>query len=305
MKNRITGIILLLLAVGLPAPSWAKACRPSDPPDTECTLQVERLRPTQFAVGSVAVTCKAQKLADKSKRKLKKYLKDEDRQVPVVIGPDGDFYMTDHHHLATALYRTVSSEWGDKSKLLRVKISESYYDKDTSWGEFWEAMQKAHSSYNFDNKGTPDMNFALLPKDVSGLLNDPYRTLSRWVRESCGYVKKGKEQCDQIRTDHPHEAPYFMEFYWGEFFRQELPLPKADLTICKSIPYSKTCLNDEVTQLKAIYERAMQLAGSPAAEAYLKEQKLDAWDYGYNPSGEHVKLEWGGYKDACEKPVGE
>jgi hypothetical protein len=164
-------------------------------------------------------------------------------------------------------------------------------------------MQEANRSYDYDNKGVPDMNFALLPTDVNGLLNDPYRSLSRWVRESCGYVKKGKEQCDDIRTDHSHEAPYFMEFYWGNFFRKQLPLTTADLKVCKSIPYSATCLDDEVSQLKEIYDKAMALAASPEAKTYFEGEGLNAWDYGYNPSGDHLKLNWDGYKDACEEPV--
>lgn len=303
MNPKTLAIAVLFVATGLPSTLWGTTCKASDPPDTHCTLHVEQLHPTQFSVGSVAVTCKAQRLAEKSKKTLKKYLKSKKRRIPVVISPDGDFYMTDHHHLATALYRAVSPEWGNKNKVLRLTILENYSYGDTSWGEFWEAMQKANRSYNYDNKGIPNMNFALLPTAVGGLLNDPYRTLSRWVRESCGYVKAGKEQCDHIRTDHPHQAPFFMEFQWGDFFRDKLPLAIADLEVCRAIPYSDTCLHDEVEQLKAIYGQAMDLAASPAAKEYLESKGLNAWDYGYNPSGEHLELGWSGYKDACEEPI--
>ena len=287
----------------LPSTLLGGTCKPSDPVDTLCTLHVDEVRPTQFAVGSVAVTCKAQSISEKSKKKLKKYLAGEKRQIPAIVGPDGHFYMTDHHHLSTALYRAVSSKWGNKSKVLHIKILDNFTTKDTSWGEFWAAMQKEHLSYNYDNKGIPNMTFALLPADVSGLLNDPYRTLSRWVRESCGYVKKGKEQCDGIRTDHAHEAPFFMEFFWGDFFRQNLRLTTKDLEVCKSIPYSETCLDNEVDQLKGIYDKSMKLAASEKAKKYFEKLKLDPWEYGYNPSGKHLKLEWGGYKNACEEPV--
>jgi hypothetical protein len=300
--NAIVSTMVFVVA-GLPVTTLGATCKTDAPPNTECTLPVEQLRPTQFAVGSVAVTCKAQKLAEKSKKKLKRYLKSEKRRVPVVISPDGNFYMTDHHHLATALYRAISPEWGSKSKRLHLTILANYSYGETSWGEFWQAMKEENRSYDYDNKGTPNMNFALLPKEVAGLLNDPYRTLSRWVRESCGYVKEGKEQCDKIRTEHPHKAPYFMEFYWGNFFRQKLPLKTTNLVVCKSIPYSKTCLDNEVEQLKDIYDKAMTLAASSEAKAYFEAEGLKPWDYGFNPSGEHLKLDWGGYKDACEDPV--
>jgi len=305
MNYRSLALGAAVLLGSLPFSLLAGTCQPCDSADTLCKLHVDELRPTQFSVGSVAVTCKAQKISEKSKKKLKKYLADEKRQIPAIVGPDGYFYMTDHHHLSTALYRAVSSKWGNKSKVLTIQILDNFTTKDVTWGEFWEAMQEEHRSYNYDNKGTPDMNFALLPVDVSGLLNDPYRTLSRWVRESCGYVKSGKEQCDGIRTDHKHAAPYFMEFYWGDFFRQHLPLKVKDLEVCKSIPYSETCLDDEVAQLKGIYDEAMKLAASEKAREYFENQKppLDPWEYGYNPSGEHLQLKWGGYQNACEEPV--
>lgn len=303
MKYKYLALGSVFLIVSLPSVLLGGTCKPSDPTDTLCTLHVNDVRPTQFAVGAVAVTCKANKISKKSSKKLNKYLANKKRRIPVVIGSDGNFYMTDHHHLSTALYQAVSSKWRSESKVLHVRIIDNFTGKDTSWGEFWEAMLKAHRSYNYDNKGTPGMNFALLPTDVGGLLNDPYRTLSRWVRESCGYVKAGKEQCDGIRTEHEHKAPFFMEFYWGDFFRQHLPLKIKDQEVCKSIPYSKTCLDEEVAQLKAIYEKSMKLAVSEDAKKYFENQGLNAWDYGYNPSGEHLQLNWGGYKNACEEPV--
>ena len=300
MNKRILVLTSVFLTVGLPSLSWAKTCHSDDPADTHCTLKVEKLRPTQFAVGSVAVDCKADKISEKSKKKLEKYLEDPAREVPAVVAPDGSFYITDHHHLSTALYRANSKDWGEDDKVLHVHIIENYTGRGMSWGDFWGEMQRLHRSYNYDNKGIPDMDFALLPTTVGGLQNDPYRTLSRWVRESCGYVKLGKEQCDNIRADHPHQAPYFMEFYWGEFFRQRLPLTVGAQAVCKSIPYSPNCLSDEVGQLKSRYDDAMKLAASEEAKKFFEDQGLDPWDYGYNPTGEHVPLSWTGANMACE-----
>ncbi len=300
MLSRTLVLATVLLTVSTPSPTWAKKCHSSDPTGSRCTLHVQDLRPTQFAVGSVAVDCKAAKISAKSKKKLKKYLAATAREVPAVVGPDGSIYITDHHHLSTALHRAKSTDWGDDEKVLHVLIKANYNGKDVSWSDFWGEMQKQYLTYNHDNKGTPDMNFALLPTTVGGLLNDPYRTLSRWVRESCGYVKSGKEQCDNIRTDHPHDAPYFMEFYWGEFFREQLPLQVSTQEVCKSIPYSSACLSNEIDQLKARYDEAMKLAASPNAKKFLEDQGLDPWSYGYNPSGKHVPLRWDGPKKACD-----
>ncbi|MCI5117334.1 MAG: hypothetical protein D3913_05130 [Candidatus Electrothrix sp. LOE1_4_5] len=303
-KSLILGAVFLVGS--FPFAVSGKDCKPTDPKDTNCTLHVDKVRPTQFAVGLVAVKCKAEKIEKKNKKKLKKYLEEPKREIPVVIGPDGNFYMTDHHHLSSALYRANSPKWGKESKKLHLKILDNFYNikDDTSWGKFWEEMQQKHRSYNYDNKGIPHMSFDLLPSNVGGLLNDPYRTLSRWVRESCGYVKAGKTQCDGIRTDHEHKAPFFMEFYWGNFFRENLPLKiKENITVCKSMPYSATCLDDEVAQLKGIYEQAMKLAASEKAKEYLENNGLDPWEYGFNPSGEHLELTWSGSENACEEVV--
>lgn len=295
--------LLLTLGIlsGLPFVLYADTCKSTDIQGSQCSLQVMLLRPTQFSVGADAVACKAEKISKKSKKKLKKYLANEKRHIPVVIGPDGGFFITDHHHLAAALYLASSSAWGNQDKILTINIVANYAGKKLSWADFWNDMLQTHRSYNYDNKGIANMNFALLPGDVSALLNDPYRTLSRWVRESCAYVKAGVEQCENIRTDHPHQAPYFMEFYWGNFFRQHIPLPVKDLSVCKALPYSGSCLTNEIEQLKAIYPQAVKLAASEQAKAYFQAQGLNPWDYGFNPSSEHLTLEWGGVNNACEQ----
>jgi len=303
MNYRYLAFGSLFLIGSFPSTLLGETCKPTDPTDTLCTLNVAQVRPTQFAVGSVAVACKARKIGEKSKKKLQKYLAKEKRRIPAVIGPDGHFYMADHHHLSTALHQATSTEWDDSDKVLHIKILDNFRTNNAAQGEFWNTMIETHRSYLYDNKGIANMNFALLPADVSGLLNDPYRTLSRWVRESCGYVKAGKEQCDGIRTDHEHKAPFFMEFHWGNFFRDKLPLATKDLKVCQSTPYSKTCLDDEVAQLKGIYDKSMALAASEDAKKYFEAQGLDPWDYGFNPSGKHVQLEWSGDDKSCEEPV--
>ena len=303
MRNTFLVAVLALMAASTHALVLAGTCEKSDLPETQCNLQVDKVHPTQFSVGSVALGCKAASISKKSRKKLKKYLHARKNLIPVVVGPSGNFYITDRHHFSTALYRAESSAWGNQQKILQILIVENYNNKYTSWGQFWEAMQKQGRSYNFDNKGVPDMNYALLPKTVGGLLNDPYRTLSLWVRESCGYVKKGKKQCDDFRTNHPHKAPLFMELYWGDFFRHHLPMTIAGLEVCKSIPYSPTCLSDEVGQLKTLYKKAIILAASEQAKNYFEDLNLDPWTFGYNPAGEHLELKWGDPRDACAEPV--
>jgi len=68
-----------------------------------------------------------------------------------------------------------------------------------------------------------------------------------------------------------------------------------------SLTIKKLAVCDEVAQLKGIYDQA--LAASDKAKKYFAENNLAPWDYGFNPSGEHVKLEWSGDDQSCEEPV--
>lgn len=300
MNSKYLRAFGVIVGFSLPLQLLADTCTGADPSGTQCTLHVDRLRPTQFSVGQIAVDCKVAVLEEKSKKKLKKYLAKSKRRIPVVIGPDNGFYLADHHHLSAALYKSSSPKWGNEDKILHINILDNYAAKDLSMTVFWEEMQKEKRSYNSDNKGIPNMNFTLLPEDMGGLLNDPYRTLSRWVRESCGYVKAGQKQCKNVRTEHEHKAPFFMEFYWANFLRQQLPLDIGEKQVCKSIPYSATCLENESVQLKKLYKESVSLVASKHAKEYFEKLGLDPWAYGYNPSGPSIELEWTGDKNDCE-----
>jgi hypothetical protein len=71
-----------------------------------CRVTLNDLRPTQRSMGVEAVNCKAHKISEKLKKKAYvDYFKTGSRAVPAVIGPNGKFYVTDHHHLSNALYR--------------------------------------------------------------------------------------------------------------------------------------------------------------------------------------------------------
>lgn len=59
-------------------------------------------------VGFDEVNDKIARYSAKSKEDLKDYLLVQ--PVPVVIGNGGNFYLTDHHHLANALWKTSEGE---------------------------------------------------------------------------------------------------------------------------------------------------------------------------------------------------
>ncbi|ESQ14984.1 MAG: hypothetical protein N838_29195 [Thiohalocapsa sp. PB-PSB1] len=87
-----------------------------------CQAKVGDLKPTQNAVGFDEVNDKIARYSAKSKEDLKDYLLVH--PVPVVIGNGGNFYVTDHHHLTNALWKTAESEnkAGIDTKSARVVV---------------------------------------------------------------------------------------------------------------------------------------------------------------------------------------
>ena len=77
-------------------------CTSKTPAGVRCQLKVAELRPTQNAVGFDEVNDKVARYSAKDKDDLKDYL--IVHPVPIVIGNGGKFYLTDHHHLANALW---------------------------------------------------------------------------------------------------------------------------------------------------------------------------------------------------------
>ena len=68
-------------------------------------LKVADLHPTQSAVGLDEVNAKAESMCQKNRDELIAFL--ITRPVPVVIGNDDKFYVTDHYHLARAVWDMV------------------------------------------------------------------------------------------------------------------------------------------------------------------------------------------------------
>jgi len=81
---------------------------PETPGGVLCQVKVGDLKPLQNAVGFDEVNDKIARYSAKSKEELKDYLLLH--PVPVVIGNGGHFYLSDHHHMANALWKTAEGK---------------------------------------------------------------------------------------------------------------------------------------------------------------------------------------------------
>lgn len=172
-----------------------------------CKVKVSDLRPTQFAVGYYQVKVKAEKLTEKKNEgKLRDYLKH--RPEPIIVGPDGKFYITDHHHLARALLEI-------KKRETYGIILENHYGSGEEMVQFWKYMTDSNLVYLIDENGDPKSIRDLKKiKTVDALKDDPYRSLA-------GEAKCSDDDCPTdgskgfIKTGVPFE-----EFKWAEHFRK-------------------------------------------------------------------------------------
>ena len=157
--------------------------------------QLKRLRPTQLSVGYAEVEDKSLQWTRLGKKKLK--IQIQQHVFPAVLGPGQEYFIVDHHHLGLALLQRGIEE-------VFVTVLD-----DLSWLKapmFWRTMEFRSWTHPYDNRGRR-RRFADMPRSLTDLKDDPYRSLAGLVRGAGGFAKS--------------QAP-FVEFLWADFFRPHI-----------------------------------------------------------------------------------
>jgi hypothetical protein len=152
-----------------------------------------KLRPTQVTVGKAEVAAKREEWRELTKKKRKELL--AAHWFPGVIGPDSEVYIVDHHHLGLALFEE------------QVKNVPVIVQRDFSWLEpdvFWRTMEFNRWAHPYDRQGNR-VDYKAIPTRLTGMTDDPYRTLAARVRMAGGYSK---------------DATPYAEFLWADFYRR-------------------------------------------------------------------------------------
>ena len=166
------------------------------------------LRPTQMTVGMIEVDDKRKRWA-----KAKDSKKDKDlakHMVPVVLGPDKRHYVVDHHHMARALH-----DAGEKEIFITVIADMTMVQPDAFWG----VMDNKRWVYPYDAKGER-RPFKDIPKSVTGLKDDPFRSLAGELRRQGGFAK---------------DTTPFSEFLWADFLRRRIGRKAVDADFEKAL----------------------------------------------------------------------
>jgi len=202
---------------------------------TMCRVKLSEIYPTQAIVGEVAVDCKIKKLekilkkdyGNDEKKFREDYLCKKKTFLPIVVGYKSRMYITDHHHLSSAILKSKKIE---KKELNAFIYSDYSHDKE-SWekvseDKFWSLMEKEKLVYLRDNG--KEISYEDLPACLARLTNDPFRTLSRWVRESGCYTKeKAEDRNDNVCKDkefpltNQAKSSYYAEFKYADILRKE------------------------------------------------------------------------------------
>jgi hypothetical protein len=158
-------------------------------------VAVVDLRPTQITVGMREVLVKRKRWRETATKKAEKFL--GKHMIPVILGPKLRHYVTDHHHLARALY-----DEGVKDVAVTIAVDLSKLEPDA----FWTVMDDRNWMHPFDVKGRR-RHYRDIPKSVAELVDDPFRSLAGELRRAGGFAK---------------DTTPFSEFLWADFLRRRM-----------------------------------------------------------------------------------
>jgi hypothetical protein len=164
-------------------------------------VPIAELRPTQITVGMREVEAKREHWRKIEGGKGAAFL--GKHMIPVILGPKQRNYVIDHHHLTRALL-----EEGVENVLVSVVANLSKLDKDA----FWINLDNRGWMHPFDDQGKR-RDYADIPKSISDLVDDPFRSLAGELRKVGGFAK---------------DTTPFSEFLWADFLRRRMRRKDVD-----------------------------------------------------------------------------
>jgi hypothetical protein len=165
------------------------------------SVAIDDLRPTQITIGLREVEVKRAAWRAHVEEKKADFL--GAHLIPVVRGPRGRLYVVDHHHLARALH-----DEGVKDVAVTVVVDLS----DLEPAAFWTYLDNRSWVHLYDANGERQ-DHKKLPKNIAGMLDDPFRSLAGELRRAGGYAK---------------ETLPFEEFLWADFLRRKMKRKLAE-----------------------------------------------------------------------------
>ena len=158
-------------------------------------VPIADLRPTQITVGMREVKAKQKGWQQFDKKKKAEFL--GRHMIPVIRGPRDRLYVIDHHHLSLALHNE-----GVKDVLVTSVADLRKLPEDA----FWIYLDNRSWVHPYDASGRR-RDFTQIPRKISGLKDDPYRSIAGELRRIGGFAK---------------DTTPFSEFLWADFMRRRI-----------------------------------------------------------------------------------
>ena len=228
-------LVALVAGLGLCVPLLARELAgfdPAMPPGTSCQVAIEKVHPTQFAVGYWEVKQRAANIARHGPGRLEIY--EEEHLALLVVGPGGVPYLVDGHHLCLAMLKA------GRGTTVEARVVANW--RDLPVAEFWSKMRETNYVYPYDNHGRGPLEVEKLPKKVTELTDDPYRSLAWAVRNRGGFQKT---------------MVSFAEFQWANFFRKRIGISQKGKGFEKAVEAAlKVSHTDEAKNLPGYTPKA-------------------------------------------------
>ncbi|MFM7311919.1 MAG: ParB-like protein [Cyanobium sp.] len=179
-------------------------------------LPIAHLHPTQMCVGLAEVRSRQVDFSQESREKRLRYLRT--KPIPLVCLDDREFWMVDRHHRLRGLIEIdpQAEAFGYVALALRGLDRRGVLDHLQSRG--W--------LYLYDGRGLGPLSPMALPEDLTGLQDDPYRSLV-W--------KLKKESLID-----PAPLIPFHEFRWGAWLRRRPLPPFSSSELEPALPAART-----------------------------------------------------------------
>ena len=186
-------------------------------------ITIETLRPTQITVGMREVQAKQKSWQQQAPKKRAEFL--GRHMIPVIRGPKDRLYVLDHHHLSLALHNE-----GVENVLVSAVVDLRTLSKD----EFWVYLDNRCWAHPYDASGRR-RDFDDIPGKISGLKDDPFRSVAGELRRIGGFAK---------------DITPFSEFLWADFMRRRISRSLAEDDFAKALKQAmKLAKSEEASYL--------------------------------------------------------
>ena len=188
---------------------------PPDPKGELLEVPIADLHPTQLCVGMAEVRSRQQDFSGESAKDRRDYL--GTKPVPLVRSRSGAVWMVDRHHRLRALMEIDPSATAFGYVALQLDHDDRHAVLDALHQRGW--------LYLYDGRGLGPLHPTALPQQLTGLQDDPYRSLV-W--------KLKKEKVIDAEPLIP-----FHEFRWGAWLRSRSLPPFSSEQLDPALPAAR------------------------------------------------------------------